>query len=616
MHSVAAHRRLVERLERSSARSPGWYRFRLALLALAGYAVLAVAVLVALALSVGLGLLLLLSKSVWALKLIKLVWIPLVLAWLILKALWVRIPEPEGRRLQPGEAPVLEREVERLRRQAGAPPLAGIVIDTDLNAAAASVPRLLGLAGNRHFLVLGLPLMQVMSPEELSSVIAHEFGHFGGGHGRFAGWIYRVRQSWFRLLDALQRQGSAATGLFVRFFDWYAPYFNAYSFVLARSNEYEADAVAVRVAGAEAAAQALVRVNLAARRLHGEFWPRINRLALVQPEPPAALYAEMASSLAGASGSDAEVLAQALADKPSLDDTHPVLSSRLAAMGVEARLPAPPARTAAQAWLGTLADSLQAEFDLDWRRWVGERWSERHRSHAAARERHEALAARRTEAALSPAEALEWAHLCEQLGSAEDVLPLYEQALAAAPDSPAALWAVASLRLERDDPGGLPLAERAVALDPALEGQALQLMADFHYRRHEDAAHDAVARRLRAWHARQARNDAERGKLGKADQYLPHGLSPAQIEAVESALRRHGKIKKAWLVRKQIPGDGPPHFVMVVDWRGLVMSSETQLERLLAMLELPGSAYLVEKPGSGANARRVIKAAGEPLFRH
>lgn len=615
MTSVASHRRLVERLERSAAESPGLYRARLALLALAGYAVLAVALVLALGLSVGLGLLLLLTKSVWALKLIKLVWIPLLLAWMILKALWVRIPEPEGRRLRPGEAPVLEREVERLRREAGAPRLAGIVIDTELNAAAASVPRLLGLAGNRHFLVLGLPLMRVMSPEELASVIAHEFGHFGGGHGRFSGWIYRVRQSWFRLLEALQRQRSAATGLFVRFFDWYAPYFNAYSFVLARNNEYEADAVAARVAGAAAAGRALVRVNLAARRLHGEFWPRIDRLALVQPEPPAALYDDMARSLSAPSPSDAETLAGAMAAAPNLDDTHPVLAARLAALGVDAALPPAPAETAAEAWLGPLADTLQAGFDEDWHRWVGARWDEKHRGHAAARGRHAALAARRDAGDLSPEERLEWAHLCEQLDQGGDVMPLYEEALAAAPDSPAALWSVASLRLERDDPAGLPLAERAMALDPSLEPRALQWMADFHYRRNEDAAHDAIAARLRAWHARQARFDAERGKLGKSDHYLAHGLSQEQRDAVESVLRRHGKIKKAWLVRKQIDGDGPPHFVMVVEWRGMVFSGESELDRLLAMLDLPGSAYVLEKSGNGGNARRVVKAAGEPLFR-
>jgi hypothetical protein len=141
-------------------------------------------------------------------------------------------------------------------------------------------------------------------------------------------------------------------------------------------------------------------------------------------------------------------------------------------------------------------------------------------------------------------------------------------------------------------------------------------MADFHYRRNEDAAHDAVAKRLRAWHARQAKHDAERGKLGKADRYAPHALSPEQRGALEDVLRKHGKIKKAWLVRKEVPGGGPPHFVMVVDWRGMVFSSTSELERLLAALELPGSVYVLEKPGSGANGKRVIKAAGDPVFRH
>ena len=77
----------------------------------------------------------------------------------------------------------------------------------------------------------------------------------------------------------------------------------------------------------------------------------------------------------------------------------------------------------------------------------------------------------------------------------------------------------------------------------------------------------------------------------------------SSAEALEDVLRKHGKIKKAWLVRKEVPGGGPPHFVMVVDWRGMVFSSTSELERLLAALELPGSVYVLEKPGSGANGR-------------
>ena len=91
-------------------------------------------------------------------------------------------------------------------------------------------------------------------------------------------------------------------GIFTRFFSWYAPYFNAYSFVFARGNEYEADAVSARLVGADSMGQALVRTDLAARRLSSRFWPDVQRLNLVQAEPPASLFGSMASAVRGNDG--------------------------------------------------------------------------------------------------------------------------------------------------------------------------------------------------------------------------------------------------------------------------------------------------------------------------
>ena len=92
--------------------------------------------------------------------------------------------------------------------------------------------------------------------------------------GDFSGWIYRLRISWHRLLEGMAGGGFAGGQLLWLFFRWYAPYFDAYSQVLARRQEYAADAVAAQVAGADAAASALVRIELASDWLQGEFWPR------------------------------------------------------------------------------------------------------------------------------------------------------------------------------------------------------------------------------------------------------------------------------------------------------------------------------------------------------
>src|SRR6185436_18953469 len=109
---------------------------------------------------------------------------------------------------------------------------------------------------------LGLPLLEALSPEEALAVVAHEYGHLAGSHSRFAAFIYRLRHSW-ETIQALsqQWQGWAARPLqaVVR---WYAPYFNAYTFVLARANEYQADAASAELVGAGVATSALKRVNI------------------------------------------------------------------------------------------------------------------------------------------------------------------------------------------------------------------------------------------------------------------------------------------------------------------------------------------------------------------
>lgn len=428
MASVVRYRRMVERLEREARQAPGRYRFKLALLAGLGFLVLGGSIVLALGMSVGLVVVLLAISPVLLLKLIKVIWIPVAFGWFMLKSLWIRVTPPDGYHLREGEAPQLRAEIEWLREQTGAPPLTGIVIDSQLNAAAASVPRAMGLLGHSHYLVLGLPLMQLLSREQFDAVVAHEFGHFGGGHGRFRGWIYRVRVSWYRVVEGLAMQRSWTTKVFRRFFDWYAPFFDAYSFVLARANEYEADATSARVVGAPATASALQRVGVCAARLDREFWPGVQRSVQHSPQPPAALFRDMATSFSHAAESDSERLAELLREKPGLEDTHPTLAQRLEALGQAPGDVAPPRRTAADSLLGPLQDQLEEHFSHEWREGVEENWRERHGQHERDRARLSELAAL---TARNADEAAEHARLVDDLCPDVDAVPLYRDALAA-----------------------------------------------------------------------------------------------------------------------------------------------------------------------------------------
>ncbi|MBA3686937.1 MAG: M48 family metalloprotease, partial [Planctomycetes bacterium] len=101
----------------------------------------------------------------------------------------------------------------------------------------------------------------VARPAQRRGVVGdrHELGHLRGAHGRFGAWIYRQRCTWARLGQAVQAEGRR-DWVFGPFLRWFAPYFNAYTFVLARLHEYQADAAAARVASAQTAGSALCRI--------------------------------------------------------------------------------------------------------------------------------------------------------------------------------------------------------------------------------------------------------------------------------------------------------------------------------------------------------------------
>ncbi|WP_407353663.1 M48 family metalloprotease [Luteimonas sp. R10] len=614
MASTRAHRALARRLESEARRAPRRYLLKLALLAGLGYALL----LGLLAVSLGLPLLMLGHVLVNGARpgpeLAYAVLLPLLFGGVLLRALWIRFGVPEGYVLAADEAPALQAEVERLRRAVGAPPLHGIVIDGELNAAAANLPRALGLLGHRHYLMLGLPLMQLLDCEELAAVIAHEFGHFGAGHGRFTGWIHRVRLSWHRVLDGLANSGFLFSRLLLKFYAWYVPYFNAYSFVLARRNEYQADAAAAASVGGEAAASALIRLELGARRLHGRFWPRILDRARAQDHPPARIHAQLARALQDAAHVDIGRLLEIADRDVDPDDTHPGLPQRIAAMGANARLRPRGASAGADLLGPALLAEIERGLDEHWRDRVRPQWRERHAAAAADRAR---LAVVEGLEAPSAEQRLEHARLVEALRVDLDPAPLYERALADLPDSALAHYRAGLLALRggRADLGAARL-RRAVALDP---GAVRPLLAELEALGRDpdlDAAGADAAGRLHRELAPHGQALDARDAASEEDDLLAHALDAAALRSLRETLAGESRIARAWLVRKRMAmAEAPPHHVLLLDWRGSIAGEAAGLKRLVDALELPGSVTVFTGSDRRALARHVRRICPDPVYR-
>lgn len=512
---------LVRRLESYSREHPTGYRLKVALVAVLGYAyVLAVPGLV---LSMSAWLILSLREEGSShLSSMKLLFGLGILAVIIMRAFWVRFTPPTGLEVQREDAPRLFLLIDKLTNALGTPPFHHVLIVNDLNATVTQIPRLGIFGWYQNYLLLGLPLMLAMTPAQFRAVLAHEFGHLSRHHGRFSGWIYRTRMVWSRLLEELTARNHWGSMLFTKFMGWYAPYFNAYSFVLARAREYEADRQAARLVGPRSMKDALAALQVIARLMDELYWPALNRRTITNPTPPASHLDELITVLQRVPPQDSiqKWMHDAMQQLTTYADTHPALAERLAALDQlpgKQNAPEPPAdfprlrdpheATAANYYLEAHATETREALGRSWAESVAEEWKQKHQEMAAARARCQALSDKSATAGLSSDELWEYACHMEALENDAAALPLLQQLLAKDPDHAAANLEMGRLLLAQNDQSGLQYLENALAQDREMVIPACQLASSFLERRGNHK--ESMRYRIKAQRQRQQILDAE-----------------------------------------------------------------------------------------------------------
>lgn len=387
----------------------------------------------------------------------------------VLRAFLTPLDAPAGREIDAAHAPRLFELLARIRRKLGGPPIHRVVVDASFNAAIAQVPRFGLFGGHRNHLILGLPYLLGMSAKEMSATLAHEYGHLAGDHGRFGAWVYRQRRTFGAVMDKLAAgaEDKVLNRLLHAALSRFAPYYNAYTFVLSRQQEYEADATASRVAGADENASGLVRGELLGRWIAEEFWPQLYAQAAEHASPRFRPFAAMRTAFAAGypTWATRERLREAERRESGLNDTHPCLRDRLAALDRPPEIPPPVERSAADVLLGELAAVLVREFDERW--WADERteWQKYHRRRQEGRRRIAELTGRRADA-LTPFELFELAQLLVEDGRGADAMrPLEDLLRRPGGPYPKGHRLLGELLLKGGDPAGLEQLKTAAASD-------------------------------------------------------------------------------------------------------------------------------------------------------
>lgn len=523
--------------------------------------------------------------------------------WTLLRSMWVKFDPPAGRQLSRAEAGPLYDVLREQTRALGAPAVHSVVLTTDYNAAAMQLPRLGLLGWPRNYVLVGLPLLQTLTPEQAAAVVAHELGHLRGGHGRFGALVYRVNQSWAQLVNNLEHSGRRSI---VRgFTEWYVPRFNAWSHPLRHTAEFEADAAAARITSPVAMAEALCAMEIREPALDRLYWTPLHKSLAhesIPPIDPISRLLTVARTARLSTDEEGTLLRRAAEADPDPFGTHPTLGERLAALGQAVAAPDPPTTTAAEAWLGTSLAALAQEMDTKWRTERTAHWRERHTVLSGQRHSLAKLNEQLTDGLLlAESDAWDHADLTEDHVDEATSLPLYRALFDSPKYGAPARFAVGRILVGQDDPTGLPLLEEAMSSKPDFVGPALAIQQEYYQRQGNREMARQLATRQRHHADFADLVQAERRSCSPQDTFLPHGLTAEELAPVLSALADPAnRVGRAWLMRKKLAhlANEKPYFILVLRAnKGAGLNTDAEIaawaSRLVPSLTLPGSALVV-----------------------
>jgi Zn-dependent protease with chaperone function len=536
---------LVRQLERSARQQAKSYQLRVGLLAAIGYGYIA---------AICAGIL----SSVWLVR--EVVEIlqrrPLSIdsnyGWLLIgfglfATFWVNYAPLNDREITREECPELFATIDDLRDRLQTPPIHHVVVTYDYNAAIYQAPILGWLGWYRNYLILGLPLMQSLTPEQFRATLAHELGHLSGNDSRFAGWIYRVRQMWEQLT-------SDRHVLFYSFFRWYEPVFKAYSFVLVRDREYAADNWARKISGRETAAKDLIQTYVSYSYLEECFNRQLDLQARDRDTPPEDVVTQMLSALRQPLDSQqAKIwLGLALGETTDTEDTHPCLADRLAALGYTAPLTweaTPITHSAAEYFFADRLAEVAAELDRRWAKNRESAWLQQHHRFTYQAAYLQVLDEFATYHPLSLHTAAKRAELTAEIYGDEIALPQWEEILDRDRTHPQAHYRIGKTLVRQGLQRGEKHLEIAIALDPDLVVSSCEELYRAYIQRGDLDNADLYLQWRQQHLPKQWRSKLER-QIGVTDRFVPHNLTPEFVAELRDKISHHPTIRQAYLVCK------------------------------------------------------------------
>jgi Zn-dependent protease with chaperone function len=584
-----------------------------------GYFYLAFTFLLILSLFVLLGWLALLTRYSYLVNGLAL--ILMVLLVFVIRPLLVRLSTEEGLAVASTDVPTLARLLASITSQFPNASLRQILIIAAPNAAVqATSSRLFGRS--HQDLLLGLPLLQLLSQPELEAVLAHEMAHVFNRDTQDLAFVAHVMLRFAKLADYLEEHGWLLAWLYDPFINWYLETLSVHLDALAREYELAADRLAAGMTSPQTLVNALTKISLL-NRYQTDMLKWLD-IALQSAEEPVDLYFDLmvADFLVTWDKFGPDWFRELLNERSLATDSHPSLQERAANLQVTPgwphfRLVADPASNE------PLSQDVRLITDLlnkDWQAGMAVQWPHLQAERLAKLEKVKAFTWPGTIDAT-----LAYMTNLRDLGLITDVLPACER-LIEENQGMASAWMIygslllllsslktGDLRDQLTLQGNEALC-RAVDLDPGYTQIATEQIEDWALQRGEDqvwldrlAWHEATLQRYEAY--LQEEND-----ILPEDPLEPAGLDPATVRELEVFFSRFPAVNRVWLVRKKMRVHPDDYYVCGLEFKRLTSrrTVEFTIYKASELLDLPATIFNLNK--NRRLQRAIIATAGSPLY--
>ncbi|WP_455201190.1 hypothetical protein [Kaarinaea lacus] len=190
----------------------------------------------------------------------------------------IKFRDTEGIPLEPQFAGNLHSLLNSFSHEARIPRIDNIVVSEQLSIDLVKTPVAPVPLWSKNTLVIGLPLMQCLSPDYFKCAVIRKLLQYTKHRHWLIKWLHQLRNVWMLYLNMLSANVTTSNFALAIFFHFYAPLYRDLATPIAHRNELEADLDSLQYINDEDLLQTIETIIVAKIYLDQQYWPKLEKL--------------------------------------------------------------------------------------------------------------------------------------------------------------------------------------------------------------------------------------------------------------------------------------------------------------------------------------------------